>query len=480
MQHEQRILKNTAVLGAGEAVGQVAGFVFVVVCGRAYGRGVLGWYAAGMALGAVATVLVSAGTRGMLLRDLAQRPEESARRVAGTLPYQLALSVLVLAVLGALSFTFVRSAAGRWIILSLGLSQVTLAAASLLLIPLRARQIMWPGALAGAAYRTVVVLAAVALIMLGAPSGPVFAAFPATAILITVVVFVTVRRFLGGRLERGINSFAEQRALYTAALPFFGSAVLDTVYGRVGLLLLILIAGAESAGVYTAADRLLVVVSVFRVLFTAALYPAVAHLAVADRPRGIELSNRCMRLILVFTVPAAGLMAIFHKEIIALTFGPSFARAGAVLLLLAPALVIRGINGLWTTQALAVGLQGAVFRVHGLMVAMFAATSIVLIPVAGPRGLVAALLLAEAVYAIGLRALLSTDGFRARVLPLLPKPLAAIAAGTLVYFPLEAAALPLRAAAVVAAMVATLFLTGAVRVHDLKYLQSILSDNTMS
>ncbi|HLF11232.1 MAG TPA: oligosaccharide flippase family protein [Gammaproteobacteria bacterium] len=474
LQPERRILTNTAVLGIGEAVGQVAGVVFVIACGRAYGTGVLGWYSMGMAVGAIAAVLVSLGTDSWLLRELSRHPEHSAQRIGGTLPYQLALSALVLAVVLGLLFVFVDDPAGRWIVAAITVYHVVLTAASLLLIPFRARQIMWPSAAASAAKRAGVVLVAVPLILFGISPSPVFAAFPVTAVLIAGIVFVAANRFLGDRLGRRSNSPREQRALYTEALPFFGTAALDALYGRLGLLVLAMIAGEESTGIYSAADRLLVVVSVFRVLFIAALYPAVAHFAATDRARALELSNRCMRLMLVLTVPAAGLIAIFHREIISLLFGAAFEQSALVLLLLTPLLIIRGINGLWSSQAAAVGLQRSVVRIRALTVALFAIASAVFVTFAGAAGLALALLLSECVYAIALRVPLARVNFLARVLPVIAKPLIATLAGGVVYVATAAVALPLRAVAVAAVVIAAIFLTGAVRAHDLKYLQSIL------
>ena len=480
MRAEKRILTNTAVLGVGEAVGQVASFVFVVVVGRAYGAGVLGWYSLGMAAGAMATVLVTLGTHSLLLRELAQRPEESARRIGGTLPYQLAASLLILAVLiGALA-AFVEDSTGRWVVATLIVYHLLVTATALLLIPFRARQIMWPSAVTGAALRAVAVIAAVALIGLGFSAGPVFTVFPVTAVVTAIVVFVAANRFLGTRIAQRINAPAAQRALYAESMPFFGSAVLDTLYARLGLLMLTIIVSAESAGIFTAAERLLLIVSVLRLLFMGALYPAVAHFAAVDRDRALELSNRSMRLILVLTVPAAGLLAIFHREIIALMFGAAFAESALVLVLLTPLLIIRGINGLWLTQAIAIGLQASVFRARALMVAVFVASGSILVTLAGPTGLAWALLIAESVQIAALHALLVKEGFLARAFPVLVRPLLAVAAGTAAYVGLAAVALPLRAAGVIAVLGAAMFATGAVRMHDLMFLRSILKQSSPS
>lgn len=471
---EQRILTNTAVLGLGEAVGQVAGFIFVVACARVYGADVLGWYTMGMAVGGLAAVFVSMGTHGFLLRDLSRHPEDSARKVGGTLPYEALAALGLMTLIAALSLLFIEDRTGRWVVAALGAYQVTLAPAALLLIPFRARQVMWPAAVAGGAERALVVLVALPMMALGVAAVPVFAAFPLSAFVIAGIVLVAANRFLGERVDRRINLVSEQRDLYAAGVPFFASSALEVLYTRIGVVMLTVIAGAESAGIFTAADRLVVAVNIFSVLFVAAFYPAVTHLAAIDRERAAELSNRCMRLVLVLTVPVAGFGGIFHREIIATIFGESFDASALLLLVLSPLLVLKGINGLRTSQAFAIGLQRQVVRVRALMVVLFVASGVVLIHLAGPIGLALSLLLAESVYGLGLRALLVAESFSARALPVIWQPVLAVVAGVGAYALAAELPLPLRAVAVAVVMAAAMFVTGAVRPHDVRFLVSVL------
>jgi len=471
---ERRILTNTAVLGVGEAVGQLAAFAFVVVCARVYGAGVLGWYSMGMALGGIAVVFTSLGTHAFLLRQLARTPEDSARRIGGTLPYETALAALLMAAIGALSFALIEDGTGRRIVIALCAFQLTLALVALLLVPFMARQVMWPAALVGAAKRGVVALAALPLMMLGFSAESVFVVFPLTAVVIAAIVLPAANRFVGERLHRRINAVAEQRALYAAAAPFFASTSLEVFYTRLGMLMLAALAGAQGTGVFAAADRLIVAANIFSVLLVAALYPAVTHLAATDRARALELSNRGMRLALVLTVPVAGFIAIFHREIILLIFGTTFEASAPVLLLLAPLLVVKAVNGLRTSQAFAIGLQRPIVRLRALMVGMFVAVGAVLIHLAGPIGLALALLLAECLYGLCLRTLLSRESFAARALPVIWQPALAVVAGAAGYLATAELAVAFRASAVAVAMGVTVFASGAVRLHDVRFLLTVL------
>ena len=79
MHVERRVLINTAVLGTGEVVGQLANFAFVVLLARTYGVEIFGWYSFAMALGAVLSVFVSVGGTGYVTRELAREPVQIGR-----------------------------------------------------------------------------------------------------------------------------------------------------------------------------------------------------------------------------------------------------------------------------------------------------------------------------------------------------------------------------------------------------------------
>jgi O-antigen/teichoic acid export membrane protein len=373
LQIERRILRNTAVLGTGEAIGQIAGFAFVIICGRIYGAAGLGWYSLAMAIGAVAAVFVSLGTHGLLLRELAQRPEDSARRVGGTLAYEAGLAIAVWLVVAALAFALVEDAVGRWVIAAVSAYHLALLLTALRLIPSRARQIMWPNAAVSATTRPLILLIIVPLALLGLPADSAFLAFPAVALTVLGVVIILAKRLPGGRIIWRPNRPSEQWTLYCAGLPFFSVAIVNVLYARIGVFMIAALAGEESVGIYAAADRIPVVLGVLQLLFVSAAFPAVAQLAATDRARGREVASRCMRLLLVLSITAAGLLAIFHREIIQAMFGPAFRDSTVVLLLLAPAFVVKGVNALWGSQATAIGLQSTVARLR-----MFALATLVL------------------------------------------------------------------------------------------------------
>ena len=474
MHTEGRILKNTAVLGAGEAIGQLAGFVFIIVCGRLYGVDGLGWYSLAMAVGAIAVVLASAGTHGLLLRDLAQRPEESSARISGTLPYEAGLAALIWVVIVAATSALIADPLGRWIVVLVAAHHLILSVAALRLIPSRARQIMWPSACLGAADRLLILVIVTPLAVLGLSAESAFLTFPLVAVVILGAVLAANRR-LADPVTWQPNSFSRQSDLYAAALPFFNLAVVNALWARAGVFMIAALLGEESVGLYAAGDRILVVFGVLQILFVGALAPAVASLARTDRRRSLEVASRCMRMLLVLTIPAAGLLAIFHREVVAAMFGEGFEDSAVVLLVLAPAFVIKGVNSLRASQAMAIGLQAAVARLRLLALAVFVVFGLVGIRLAGPAGLAAAVVLVEIGYTAALRTRLAREAFLAAALPLAWKPAAAVLAAAAVYWSLGGLGAQLQAACVVASMLVVLFGLGAVRAHDLRYLRAVLS-----
>lgn len=475
MRTERHILTNTAVLGVGEGVGQVAGFAFVVLCARAYGPSVFGWYSMAAAMGALAAVFVRLGTHSRLLRDLAADPAPTKKHLGAVLPYELAFAALGwLALVGTFA-AFTDDRVALLVVATVCAFHIGSSPINLLLIPFYARQIMWPPALVAAGQRSLIVLAAAPLILLGARPELVFAAFPAATLLTGLCVFVALSRFLGGGLLR-VAPWSEMREMYGAALPFFGIAVLNVLYIRLALLLIGAVGGESAAGIYAAADRLGLLISVGQGLFMTALQPAIAQLANQDRERALEVANRCMRLLLLIAVPLAGLIAIFQHEIVAAVFGGEFEESAPVLAVIAGALIVKGASGVWSAQAIAIGLQASMLRIRAAAIAAFTLLAIGVIPAAGPLGLAVCLLLADLGSAVALRGLLARHGFAARVGSAGWKPAVAVAAAVLVYVVLVDVPLALRAIVVAAALLIVLVASGAVRPHDLKFLRAVLRE----
>jgi O-antigen/teichoic acid export membrane protein len=465
---ERRVLINTAVLGAGEAVGQLANFAFVVVLARRYGVEVFGWYSFAMALGAVLALFVSLGGVGYVTRELA-RDAVGAQAIFDSLrPLQLA-SGLIVWLLIVLVATLSDAAPGeRWVIVIVGAYQILLKMTSLYLAPAAARQRPLAVAVVGGGHRVLVAILAGVAILLGLDAPVALLAMPVAAL-----VALLVARAHTDRYAAAAEATVERLPVIRASLPFLGTGILAVIYSRGGLLLLTAMGGGIATGLFSAADRLLMPIYMVTAVFATALLPSLASLA-GEPARMSELARRCLRLVLLVSIPLCALLAIFSREIVTLVFGPALGAAGTTLSLLAPLPVLRSVTTLWSTQCLAVNEEHRVAVAKTQATVVFLALATAGIALAGATGLAIACVASESYLAFRLRGMLARHSQYEPVFRIALRPVVAAVAAAAVATLVSSMGLPLRVLLVASALILTLALVGGVRAHDLRFLNQIV------
>ncbi|MBK6348984.1 MAG: oligosaccharide flippase family protein [Proteobacteria bacterium] len=470
MHVERRVLINTAVLGTGEVVGQLANFAFVVLLARTYGVEIFGWYSFAMALGAVLSVFVSVGGTGYVTRELAREPVR-AQAIFEALRSVQVWSGLVVWLLIALTAVLsgVEPREG-FVIVIVGAYHVLLRMAALFLAPTTARQRPLASAVAGGGHRILVAVLAAIAIVLGLDAPTTLLAMPFAALL----ALLAARAHSGPEMAGGAAIEPVNRAtVIRASLPFLGAALLAVVYSRGGLLLLTAMKGEIATGLFAVADRLLVPIYMVTAVLATALLPALAMLE-ADRARMRELARRCLRLVLLASVPLCAMLAIFSTEIVTLLFGPELRPAATTLAMLAPLPVLRSITSLWSTQCIAIRDERRVALAKTRATVAFFILAAIGIGLAGATGLAIACVASEAYLALGLRAMLAGHSLYEPTWRVALGPVIAALAAAAVATTVTTMALPLRLLLVVGVMAVVLLLLGGVRLHDLRFLDRIM------
>jgi O-antigen/teichoic acid export membrane protein len=468
---ERRVLINTAVLGVGEAVGQLANFAFVVLFARRYGVQVFGWYSFAMALGAVLAIFVSLGGIGYVTRELARDPGRARAIFQALRPLQAVSGLFVWFVIASIAFVAGDDVRERYVIIVVGTYHVLLRISAFYLATAAARQRPIAVAIVGGGHRILVAVLASVAILFGCDAPVALLAMPVAALVALLAAYVHAQSLLPAA-----NVPAEpisRRDVVRASLPFLGTGILIIVYSRGGLLLLTAMAGEVATGLYAAADRLLVPVYMVTTVFATALLPALATLS-NEPERMKDLARRCLRLVLLISIPFCALLAIFAEEIVVLVFGSELHRAATILVLLAPLPILRSVTALWSAHCVAVNEEHRVALARTQTIVAFFALAAAGIALAGAEGLAVACILSECFLAVRLHVVLArhaqqdTD-WRAALIPVAASLMAALAAAMF-----HASALPFRVLLVAAVLALALVLLGGVRNHDLTFLIGVM------
>jgi O-antigen/teichoic acid export membrane protein len=471
--NERRILFNTVALSGSEGLGQLANLLLIVSFARHFGAVVLGYYSIGMSIGAVASVLVSLGLEGMLIRDISQDPACGSDRLGVLLPVQMVLAPLAWAGACAVSMALIGNTAALLVVVAASGYQVLLPLGSLLLTPLRAREQMLVASCCNVSNRLLSLLIGLVALRLGAKPGIVALAFIAGASFLIAVAWIQTTRRCGRPRLRW--SPREAWALYRRGAPFFGMSALSTIYTRGTTIALGALSASQQVGLYAVADRLMIPLSLGPAAFNAAVYPALSRLTQQSLDGARVLCGRCVRLLLVVTVPFAAFAAIFAAQITALFFGRAYLGAAAALQVLAWTLPVRGVQFLLGSQLAAIHRQATVARARFAGLCAFAVLAPLLIVTGGYVGAAWALLLCDcvqlALYAWSLHRLHAAPVISAPLLA--PAAAAALTGAASLLFP--ALHLAWRLPAMLLVMATGLSAFGAVKLHDLRFLRALIA-----
>ncbi|MGZ8463398.1 MAG: oligosaccharide flippase family protein, partial [Candidatus Deferrimicrobiaceae bacterium] len=340
MRNERRILLNTGMLGGGEIVGQLSNFVLVASFARAFGAGTLGHYSVSMAVGAIAALFVGMGTQGYLVREISRDPSAARGFVETLLPVQSLLAVVAWLAACGVSLLLIGDSRAAGVVAATCGYQILHGLAALLLTPFLATERMLVAVTASWGHRLLMMSLGLAAIWLGADAGTVTLALVVSALVFLVYSWIHLSRGYGRPALR--LSPGKALELFRRATPFFGLAALAVLYGRGGMIILSVLVSSSAVGIYAVADRFMVAGRLIPTMFSAAAYPAISRVGHASFEDAKTLVVRCLRLMLLGTIPLATMLAVFSTDIVLLVFGPQYRDSSRVLQVLAWTLPVRG------------------------------------------------------------------------------------------------------------------------------------------
>ena len=335
---------HVMALLVASGVGRLFQLAYVMVVARVLGLEAFGELATVTAYLAILGVVSDFGLSRLVVRDVARDP--------GLGRSYLVQSLLVrtgLAVLGALLFGTAMTLLGyspatqiaAWVG---GLSLVTGAAALTVVAILSAREEMG----------RVAVLSTLVGALTLATAWPVLAAGWGVVGLLGALAFVNLAQAaLGGwwiwrdglapRPVPALSVSALWRFLLLG-LPYVGFNLLSIVYLRAAPLLLSVLRGAESVGLYMAAFRLVEAFALVPLAVVAATFPVMAVQARAGDGALGRTYGHALRLLGLLALPLAAGTTILAGPLVDLVYGPSYREAGGLLAILVWGLTLLYLN----------------------------------------------------------------------------------------------------------------------------------------
>lgn len=386
------IARNFAILSASQALSRLLSFLVTIHLGRqlgADGFGALGFAVAALAYG---KLIVEFGFDALGPIEVARGRIPLRDLVSNIVTLRLLLSILAIALVVGFSRLAPVPDAARPLLVIYALSLVTDAIdlqwvflGAETMTPVGVAEIVQQGLLAAGVFAFVWSPGDLMVV----PRW--FIAGRALAVAFLLIEFVRRHGFFTLGLDRQVIS-----PLVSASLPLSGSMWAGALLHNFDLVLLGLITGAEAAGLYNAAYRILWAPTLVALAYLTALRPPLARAVTSGPEVLLPLLRRSGKLALTFGVGAAIGGVILAEPILLWLFGPSYSEAAGAMRLLMASFAIFPISRLCRSIAVAGGKNRADLSVIAAAAAINVGLNLVLVPTTGVMGAAFATFVSEA------------------------------------------------------------------------------------
>lgn len=459
---------NAVAIAAAQMLAKAAGFATLLVLTRALPIEDFGRYTLAIAFVAVLAPLADLGTDMYVTRRVAQDPSGAGGMLGASLALKLVLGALLVGVTGALALALRYPAPTPLLIVLAALTLVSGNFAGSWFATLRAARLMDREAVGTIVSRALHLLATIAAVALGAGVVWVTGAQALAAAVALGAVVLLARRAVAPPVFSGAS--ARWPELARGGMPFALTAVVVTVYFRLDTVMLSLMSGERSTGIYGACANLLFASLLLSQALVTAVFPVVAEARTLADERARTVVRRALALSLAASLPLGLVASAFAGPALELLYGRGYGEGAHALVLLAWTAPVLFVTNLLGHALAATGRQRDVLIVSTVNAVFNVSLNLVLIPRFDFAGAALATLLTEiaglTLFAVRLRGQLPwliEAGALARVAAA-NVAFAALLAG------LRALAWPLPASLGVAAVGYAMFvlLAGVVRPADLR------------
>jgi O-antigen/teichoic acid export membrane protein len=378
-----RAAADVAIQVAARALNLVPGVVVTLLLARSLGDDGFGEWSTALAIVQIAAQFGDVGLEQVAVRQAAAERERERDWIGALITLRLGIAVpatLVCALVGLLiADSSEMAATGLLLSGTLLLSPFSMTRAAfqlrlrndLSMLVLTVNSVLWT--------------AAVVAIAAGDGGMVWFAA----AFLASTAVSVALGAWLGARMARPRlrGSTRLWGELARIGVPIGVAGLLVTGYVRLDQVLLFGLAGAEDAGLYGAAYRILDQAQFVPAAVMTTLFPIIASSWPADRARVRRISQLIADYLAIVSLPALAFTIVAAEPLVLLLFGEDFSRSADALPILMAAFVTICFGYLAGNLVVVLELQRVFLRNAAIALVFNVALNLALIP---PYGFVAA------------------------------------------------------------------------------------------
>lgn len=377
---------------------------YLVIAARMLGADGYGWFAGTLALAASFSPLVGLGFGLILVKQVARQPALFSIYWARNIAAVLLSAPVLMAVVIVLAF-FLLPEPKRWQVIGL------LLFSELLFAPLivacanvyQAHEKLGRSTFVHVMLNLFRLIATIVLIFVFENVDVElfgWGYFIATLVAAVVALWLAIKRY--GRPTWQLKGMLGE---LKEGMGFSASLVVGSTQAEFDKTLLLRLSGAENAGVYSVASRVISATTIPLVTFVLAAVPRLFREGERGLHAGAQLAKRLLPPVMVYGV-IAGLVVYAGAPLIPLIIGKDFSASVDIIRLLAPLPVLSGVSLMLLGVLSCSGAQANRIVIEGVLLGLNVGLNFILIPLLGAKGAVLSLLCSQTILVVILIAML--------------------------------------------------------------------------
>lgn len=390
MSHARTLARNTAFLLVATLFTNLAAFVWNVYLARYLGTAGFGILSTALALTGIFSILADLGIGTYITREIARNPAGAGDLVAAGLGNRIILSCIVFVLILLFPLTGLYSGTAAAVIVFIAGYMLLGSFSSFFNSIFQGFQRMEYQTVWNILNSLFILVGVLAVVWLGGSVVQVAVAYLIAAALSLVYSAATfTRRFFTPGL-----SFS--RDMIREAIPFGITSVFSLIYFWIDSVMLSLMKGDVSVGLYNAPYRLLTVISSLYGVYLTAVFPVMSRFHVESEDSLRFTYMRSLKYLIIIAVPLIFTVFTLAGPLIELIFSAKYLESVPALRVLIIATAFMFINGVSSSLLGSANRQITVTRITGVAALFNVTLNLALIPRFDFMGASAATVMTEA------------------------------------------------------------------------------------
>ena len=379
----QRVARNTGIIMVGDVIFRLISLIVIIYLARYLGTAGFGKYSFVFAYLSFFGVITDLGLQIILVRDMSRDPSTAPKLIGNAYiirsiltVFAITLSMIIISLtpyppdiktyvyLATFTLLFMSFSDFYATIFQANLRMDCNIIAKLVFKVLSASLIFW-------------------IVFTNGTLMQVLIALVFSEIVKMLINYLLSRKFVRPQFE---IDFGLWKYLFKEALPFAFTSVITTIYYRIDVIMLSLMMGDTTVGLYSAAQKLCEPLLLIPTALMSSMFPIMSKAFISSKERLIKSYELSIKYLLIITLPIAIGTTIIADKIIFLIYGVEFAGSASALQILIWALVFASTSSVLTHLLASIEKQKLYIICTGLCAIVNMALNFILIPILSYNG----------------------------------------------------------------------------------------------